>query len=127
MPWTTSDVDELRDFEIEAISRLATGVLSQEQIEGLKSLKAAARYEYTGCGYFLTVADPGLPSERQTLSVPIIIGTADDVVCSFIVFLGEHELTLECHTCGIVDVPEDLRQRRVLVEDQGPGNFVKPL
>lgn len=127
MPWITSYVDALRDFECEAIRKLATGVLSEEQLEGLKSLKTPARYEYTGSGYFLTVADPGLPGERKTLSVPPLIGTADDVVCGFIVFLGQHELTFECHTWGPVDVPPDFRQRNVLVDEPSPENFVKPV
>lgn len=125
MSWTTSYVDALRDFELEAIRRLAAGVLSQEQLEGLKTLKTPARNEYTGCGYFLTVADPGLPGERKTLCVPPLIGTADDVVCGFIVFLGQHELTLECHTWGAVDVPADFRQRNVLVDEPSPENFIK--
>ncbi|WP_199101134.1 hypothetical protein [Dyella sp. ASV21] len=127
MPWTTSYADTLRDFELEAIRGLATGVLSKEQLEGLKSLKTSARYEYTGSGYFLTVADPGLPSERKTLSVPPLIGIADDVICGFIVFLGQHELTLECHTWGAVEVPADFRQRNVLVDEPSPENFIKPL
>jgi hypothetical protein len=63
-----------------------------------------------------------------TLSVPpITIGTVDDVVSGFIVFLGEHELTLECHTWGAVDVPEDFRQRDVLVQEPSPESFMRPL
>ncbi|AHX16213.1 hypothetical protein CH75_06925 [Dyella jiangningensis] len=127
MPWMTSNVDALRDFEVEAIRILAAGILSDEQIEGLKSLKVPARFEYTGCGYFLTVADPELPAERLTLSVPPIIGTADDVVSGFVVFLGEHEPTLECHTWGVVDVPDDFRQRDVLVQQPSPETFIRPL
>jgi hypothetical protein len=127
MPWTTSYVDALRDFEVEAIRTLASKVLSDEQLEGLKTLKAPARYEYTGCGYFLTVVDPQLPAKRLTLSVPPIIGTVDDVVSGFIVFLGEHELTLECHTWGAVDVPENFRQRDVFVQEPSPENFIRPL
>jgi len=127
MAWTTSYVDTLRDFEIEAIRILASEVLSHQQLEGLKRLKVPARFEYTGCGYFLTVADPELPAERRTLSVPPIIGTADDVVSGFIVFLGEHELTLECHTWGVVDVPADFRQRDVLVQEPSPESFIRPV
>jgi hypothetical protein len=127
MPWTTSYVDALRDFEVEAIRILASGVLSDEQLIALKRLKAPARYEYTGCGYFLTVADPELPAERLTLSVPPIIGTVDDVVSGFIVFLGKHELTLECHTWGVVDVPDNFRQRDVLVQEPSPKSFIRPL
>ena len=70
-----------------------------------------------GAGCFLTVVDPGLPARRLTLSAPPIIGTVDDIVSGFIVFLGEHELTLECYTWGAIDVPEDFRQRDVLVQE----------
>ena len=127
MPWMTSYVDALCDFEVKAIRILASGILSDDQLEGLKRLKAPARYEYTGCGYFLTVVDPELPAERRTLSLPPIIGTADDVVSGFIVFLGEHELILECHAWGTVDVPDDFRQRDVLIQEPSPESFIRPL
>jgi hypothetical protein len=125
MPWTTSYVDTLRDFELDAIRILASGHLSYDQLEGLQSLRMPARYEYTGSGYYLTVADPRLPAEKRTLSVPPLLGIADDVVCGFIVFVGNHELILECHTWGAVVVPEGFRQRSVRVEEPSPENFIK--
>ena len=84
---------------------------------------APERYEYTGSGYFLTVKHPGLPADRRTLSDPFVVGIAGDVRAGFVVFLGDGELTLECHTWGELDVPADFRQRQVNVST-APTNVV---
>lgn len=105
----------LRPFEEQAIRLLATNVVAPELLEALDRLPEATRYEYTGCGYFLTLSHPQLPEGRQTLSTPSVVGHADDIQCGFVVFLGEHELTLECHTWGEIDVPADFRERDVRV------------
>jgi hypothetical protein len=102
-----------RPFEIEAIRLMAEGVLSPAQLELLAQLAEPLRYEYTGCGYFLTVAHASLLSHRCTLSQPAVVGTAGEVQAGFVVFLAENELTLECHTWGALDVPEDFRDRSV--------------
>jgi hypothetical protein len=104
-----------RTFEIEAIRLMANGVLSPAQLELLAQIDEPLRYEYTGCGYFITVAHAALPNHRCTLSEPAVVGTARDVQAGFVVFLGENELTLECHPWGALDVPEDFRDRSVEV------------
>ncbi len=102
-----------RPFEIEAIRLMAANVLSPAHLELLAQIQAPSRYEYTGSGYYLAVSHPSLPDDRCTLCEPAVIGTAGDVRAGFVVFLAEKELTLECHTWGAVDVPEDFRDRSV--------------
>ena len=102
-----------RPFEIEAIRLMAEGVLSPAQLDVLVEIDKPLRYEYTGCGYFLTVAHASFPNHRCTLSEPAVVGTAGEVRAGFVLFLGENELTLECHTWGAVDVPEDFRDRPI--------------
>jgi hypothetical protein len=105
----------LREFELRAIHLLAAGALTPQQFSLVASLPEAIRYDYTGSGYFLTVAHPSLPNHRMTLSSPAVIGQAGDIVCGFVVSLGDGELTLECHTWGAVLVPHDFRDRDVVL------------
>src|SRR5262245_49237753 len=95
----------LRDFEIRAIRLLANGALTEAQLAIVEQLTEPLRYEYTGSGYFLTLRDLSLPVAAKTLSFPVVVGESGEVTCGFVVFLGDHELTLECHTWGAVDVP----------------------
>lgn len=105
----------LRNFEIEAIRILARDALTPEQLSRLEEIPAASAYEYTGCGYFLTLADPCLPAEEAILMYPDVAGEHGDVTCGFVVFLGAHELVLECHPWDFSDVPEHIRDLPVRV------------
>lgn len=112
-----------RAFELQAIRLIATGVLSEDQLQALGDIERPSSYEYTGCGYFLTVRLPSLPLEPKTLSDPPVVGNSADIQAGFVIFLGNQELTLECHTWGAVDVPADFRDRMVTVSTP-PVNFV---
>ena len=103
-----------RPFELQAIALMATGVLSESQLALLRRLEAAS-YEYTGSGYYLKVSHPSLPQQTKTLSEPAVIGAAGDIQAGFVVYLDQHQLTLECHTWGAVDVPGDFRDRQVQI------------
>jgi hypothetical protein len=94
---------------------MAADALSPAQLKLLVEIATPLRYEYTGCGYFLTVTDESFPEERRTLCEPAVVGVNGDVRAGFIVFLGRKELTLECHTWGSVDVPEDFRELAVAI------------
>jgi len=115
----------LRDFEIDVIRTKCRSVLSPEQLDSLAALTAPARYEYTGCGYYLTVAHPLLPSKKQTLSEPMIVGTSLDVECGFVVFLRNHELVLECHTWDEQELPAGFRDQSVVIR-VSKGTFTGP-
>jgi hypothetical protein len=105
-----------RPFEVEAICLMAERVLSGPLLSSVIGAAQADRYEYTGCGYYLTVKHPGLPLERQSLSEPPVAGVAGDVQAGFVVYLGDGELTLECHTWGAVDVPPEFRDLEVQIQ-----------
>jgi len=110
-------------FEAEAIRLMVGDALTASTLDEVLAVDAPERYEYTGSGYFLTVKHPGLPADRRTLSDPFVVGIAGDVRAGFVVFLGDGELTLECHTWGELDVPADFRQRQVNVST-APTNVV---
>lgn len=112
-----------REFEIEAIRLMTTGVLSEDQMRSVIEADHPSRYNYTGSGYFLTVKNSSLPIEPRTLFDPPVVGDVGEIHAGFVVFLGAQELTLECHSWGAIDVPEDFRDQRVVVNTP-PVNFV---
>lgn len=93
-----------------AIRLLAGDALCEEQLALLGLIPEPSRYEYTGSGYFLTLAHQLLPAQAKTLSFPAVVGRSGDVTCGFVVFLGERELTLECHPWGAIDIPSNFRE-----------------
>jgi hypothetical protein len=113
----------LRPFEIQAIRLMAEGFLSEDQIRSVLSAQALARYEYTGRGYFLAITHTSLPQARQTLLEPAVLGNSGEIQAGFVVFLGDGELVLECHTWGPVPIPADFRDREVVVSTP-PVNVV---
>lgn len=112
-----------REFEFKAIQLMAEGVLSDSQLQSLREIESQSKYEYTGCGYFLTVMHSSLPVEKRTLSEPPVVGNSGNIQAGFVVFLGNQELTFECHTWGNIDVPKDFRDRDVVIGTP-PINFI---
>lgn len=115
-------MSEFREFEMEAIRFMAAGVLSEHQLRSVLEAEHLVCYNYTGSGYFLRVKHASLPLEARTLSDPPVVGNVGEIQAGFFVFLGDQELTLECHTWGAVDVPEDFRDMQVVVSTP-PVNF----
>jgi len=105
----------LRKFELEAIHLMSGNALSQEQLASIDHYSGSVEYKYTGSGYFLTIEQEWLPDATHTLSEPAVVGKAGEIQCGFVLFLEPHKLVLECHTWGEVDVPENFRERSVLI------------
>lgn len=118
-----SHMPAFREFEMKAIRLMASGALSEEQLNAVQAADTPCRYTYTGSGYYLAISHASLPVEPKTLSDPPVVGNVGEVQAGFVVFLGDQELTLECHTWGAVDVPENFRDQNVLISTP-PVNFV---
>ena len=71
-------------------------------------------YDYSGAGYFLTVAHPSVPTKRTVCSEPMVTGLVNETLCGFVVFLEAGELTFECYTFDGT-VPEDVRNLNVKI------------
>jgi hypothetical protein len=112
-----------RPFEIDAIRLMASTALSESQMQLLCEAARPDSYEYTGSGYFISLRHPSFPIPPRTLSDPPVVGNAGEIQAGFVVFLGDGELTLECHTWGAVDVPADFRDRAVVISTPSV-NFV---
>lgn len=106
---------ELRSFEKEAVRLLAGGVLPGPVLEAVAASTAWALEQQSPGGYYLRLRRDGLPLDRVVCSQPAVSGTAGDVVCGFVVFIEDEELTLECHSWGPGDVPSDFREYPVEV------------
>ena len=113
----------LRDFEVKAISILAGSELSRVALDAILKAPELSRYEYTGCGYFATVAVPLKLPEPVTLCEPHVTGTLGETVCSFILHLRPDEVTLECEPCYGPNAGPDFRDGPVVVASE-PGNVV---
>ena len=112
-----------RKFETKAIRLMACDLMSESLLDAVLAIEAIDRYEYTGSGYYLTVSHPDLPSQGSCLGDPPVAGVVGEIQSGFVVHLGNNELTLECHTWGPVDVPENFRDLDVEVISP-PRGFV---
>ena len=99
---------EMRPFERDVVGRLAEGRIPREVLERVFS--APADLDHTGVGYFLTVRDAGLPRDKMVLDTPLLVGRSAGLEVGFVVFIEDHELTLECHGWG-TELPDDVRER----------------
>ena len=105
----------LKDHEKTAIQILAGSVLSPETLAVIFEQSQSVTYEYTGCGYFVTLVHPSLPCERIVCHEPLVVGESGGIQSGFVVFLQDNHLTLECHSWGETDVPETYRDQDVRV------------
>lgn len=105
-----------KDYERKVVVTLLDGRLPASVVESVLESVTPVSLENTGAGYFLTAAHPDLPKKRMVCNEPLLIGRVDDVECGFVIFLGNGELTLECHSFGEGGLPTDLRGRDVHVE-----------
>ena len=102
-----------REFEVKAIRLMAAEFLPDALTERICSHVGVSEYEYTGCGYFLSIEEEWIPEENTVLSELSVVGRNGMIQAGFVVFIGENEFTLECHTWGEVDVPSNFRDIKV--------------
>ena len=105
-------MEPFRDFEREVVKVFLASLLPSDEVDAVLDSATWVSYKYTGSGYYLTVRHPLLPSARGIYDMPLT-GRSGIIVCGFVMLFGNHELTLECHTWGPEDVPEDFREREV--------------
>src|SRR5215212_6090184 len=96
----------LKEYEKTVLYLNASSVLSAQQLESVIREGRLVEYDYTGCGYFLTIEHPDLPIARIVCDTPKLTGIADGIISGFVIFIEDGQLTIECHSWGDVDVPE---------------------
>ena len=100
---------------IEVIEKLIGSTITDKELMFLKNYDGQAEYEYTGCGYFLSIKTDWLPDIEETFSEPAVVGNFGRIQSGFVVFFGNKELTIECHTWGEIEVPSNYREMPVVI------------
>ena len=100
---------KLKPHEIRVIDMLVSDVISSSTMNSIKTNPTITDYWTTELGYFLTITDAGLPIERIVCHKPRIVGECNGVETDFLIFIEEHELTIECVGMGEILPPEDYR------------------
>jgi len=108
-------VTVFKPHEEQVLDLLISSVLASEQIAAIKVKGESIDYHHTGCGYFFSVSHPCLPQNRIVCHTPMVIGNADGIECTFLVFIENGELTIECATAGIDSIPLNFRDLNVRV------------
>ena len=96
-------------FEKEAIKLLLEKRLDPRHLQRIVDEASVIDYEYTGSGYYLKIGHAEIPFETSTWSEPVVQGKYGEITCGFVVFLANKNITLECHSWGEFDVPENFR------------------
>lgn len=110
----------LKEYEVNVVKLLTSSSIPSEKIDSILQSSKFIGYEYTGSGYFLSMRHSAFPKERIVCSRPILLGkTSDGIICGFVIFIENNQLTLECHSWGEINVPEDFRERgvQITIED----------
>lgn len=105
----------LKPHEKTIIELLTAQVLSEEMRKSVFEEATLVSFEETGCGYFLTLAHPKLPTDRTVCNEPTVLGLAQDVASAFIIFLQDKELTIECYNASERDVFPGYRELDVKI------------
>jgi hypothetical protein len=105
----------LKPHEINVIYILLSGIISSDVIESINTNPNITDFYTTGHGYFLTLTNLELPNERIVCHEPMIIGESNGVESTFLIFIEEHQLTIECAGMSDVEPPEDYRNWDIVI------------
>lgn len=109
--------DIFKDYEKNILKILVSKELPPDEFNEVMQNAEFVGYEYTGSGYYFKVRHPNLPENRIVCSKPILIGEAENIECGFVVFLENNELTIECHSWGELEIPENFREKNIQLRE----------
>ncbi len=106
-----------KNFERQVVEILVKPHIPLDQLKIILDTTELVSFKNNaGAGYFITVHHPSVPSKRIVCDKPLVIGKCKNVQCGFVVFLENRELTLECHSWGLLEIPINFRENAVEVE-----------
>lgn len=108
-------MEALKEFEKAVIRTLCAGHISNSTIELALNKPSDVQVKYFGCDYLISIFHDELPTNRVSISLDDFQGYWQTHVLSFIVFIENQTLTLECTNQSKVGCPEDLRQGSIKV------------
>jgi hypothetical protein len=103
---------ELTKYEIEVLNLMLNREFSNEELVFILNSPITG-YDYTGAGYFLELTNKCLPIERRTISEPTLYGRANSFNVGFLVFIEDCKLILECHSWGVENPPDTIREEQI--------------
>jgi len=102
-------------YEVDVLERLLSEHYTREQLMELLNCAEPQKTEYTGYGFFVTVANPAIGSERRVCSDPSLVAECGDRTAGFVVFLEDGQLTLETFPPEGESLSADFREREVTI------------
>ena len=106
---------KLTSYEIEVINLMLSDKFSNGELNSILDSPITG-YDYTGAGYFLELTNDILPKDRKTIPSQTLFGRADNFEVGFLIFFENSKLTLECHSWGEVNPPENIRENKMTIE-----------
>jgi hypothetical protein len=106
----------LNKYEIEVLRIMLISEYSASDIENIILTSTFGSFDFTGAGYFLEISNDLFPVKRKVISEPFLIGKTKGVQVGFVLFLENKTLTIECHSWGIENPPEDIRSHIIEIE-----------
>ena len=103
---------ELRKYEIEVLEIMLSEKFNTDEINSIIK-SPVTDYHYTGSGYFVELSNDILPVDRLVISEPILFGIANEFNVGFVVYVENSKLALECHSWGIANPPENMRDKQI--------------
>ena len=100
--------------EIEVLNLMLDSKFNKEELDSIFQ-SPITDYEYTGAGYFLELTNKILPKDKKTITEPLLLGRADDFNVGFIIFIENSKLVIECHSWGIENPPESIRENSIFL------------
>lgn len=101
---------KLKSFEIDAINLL----ISNEDVTKIILSSPITKIDHTGHGYFISCKHSDLAKDRSIYNKPLTLGVYNEFEMGFVIFIENHEFTLECHGFD-KPLPTDIRDCEVKV------------
>lgn len=100
---------DIKQYERKVIELLCSGALDNSVL--YKALNHPQRIEvhFTGAGYYLEISHSDLAESRIVCDSPLVLAVYQEIEISFIVFIENGVLCLECYSYGTQVIPEEIR------------------
>jgi len=104
---------KLEEFEIEVLKIMINSRLTSDNWLDFLSNYKVSGYEYTGCGYYINVISEKIELKNEVISGPFLIGEIGGLQMGFVIYIEDNSITIECHSWGIENLPENIRKLNV--------------
>ena len=115
MLYGSVDMANIECFEKKAIRLLCADIVHRSTLELVLNSPESVQVKYTGCEYLLEISHSELPDSRLLLESPKVIGEFQGHKVSFVVYIENRLLCLECSNYSNFGVPSEIRSGSINV------------